>query len=825
MYVNVLVCERTSVPAREPAPTKQRKPWGKILLPERNFWQAENRIDENGRVMGSLQQISGEERKPVPGTDPKDPATVMFVRFIVYDASTDKPPQFEWKPESTIAHLVNNSVRQNKGKIAETRQNVVTIHFPSPLLAISAARALQQKLQAKFQGPVAERIVAAVTISHLLQGDAGTAGQQDSPTAVIASSDRLKNAEPGQILLTEEIYSAAKDMPGAEFRATTSKDDTGAVSNTYELIWAEEHPLADPERNGDLNATFNSRYEILSELGHGAMGIVYKAQDLVIGRTVALKTIAVGHAADQVEVIERLKREAKAAGSLDHPNIITIYDVGHDGDRVYLSMQFVEGSTLAEVLAAKKLPNYSTLLGYADQICSALAFAHEQGVIHRDLKPSNLMLTPHGQIKVLDFGIAKQGDVSLTQSGMVVGTPSYMAPEQATGKEIDHRSDIFALGAVFYELFTGKKAFPAETVTAVLYEVVHQDPKPPTAINPMLPPGIDAAIRCALEKNPSLRFQSCTEMRNALRKEAALLKAGAPTTASKPQTQLDSGKHRRATSAKPKRRISLQVAIVTLFVLAMAAVIIWPNRTRMPRFMRMVSYVSQLKAKVIKTQPAPPPATPVSADAATGLPATAKTGIDASGAATSPSTVSSDATKADTTKADPLASGSTSGAVPPGSTQPATSATDHSAANPPSANQSGTNPSVGTQGNQTSASGVSPSAATTGTANAAAKDPKSDPKQSATSAAPTDDPATDPAATPDPPVTRKRPVAPPAPTVVEGFTRKDIPDLLRKAQAAAGSGDYSSARYEYDIVLKLDRQNAIAREGLRRAVAAAKEKL
>src|SRR5882724_6103504 len=469
--------------------------------------------DENGRVMGSLQQISGEERQSAPGTGPKDPATVMFVRFIVYDASTDKAPQFEWKPESTIAHLVNNSVRQNKGKIAETRQNIVTIHFPSPLLAISAARALQQKLQAKFQGPVAERIVAAVTISHLLQGDAGTAGQQDSPTAVIASSDLLKSAEPGQILLTEEIYSAAKDMPGAEFRATSTKDDTVGSSNTYELIWADDHSHVSPEQSGDLNATFNSRYEILSELGHGA----------------------VGYAADHDEVIERLKREAKAAGSLDHPNIITIYDVGHDGDRVYLSMQFVEGSTLAEVLAAKKLPNYSTLLGYADQICSALAFAHEQGVIHRDLKPSNLMLTPHGQIKVLDFGIAKQGDVSLTQSGMVVGTPSYMAPEQATGKEIDHRSDIFALGAVFYELFTGKKAFPAETVTAVLYEVVHQDPKPPTAINPMLPPGIDAAIRCALEKNPSLRFQSCTEMRDAFRKEAALLKpASAATTASKP---------------------------------------------------------------------------------------------------------------------------------------------------------------------------------------------------------------------------------------------------------------------------------------------------
>jgi eukaryotic-like serine/threonine-protein kinase len=553
-------------------------------------------------------------------------------------------------------------------------------------------------------------------------------------------------------------------------------------------------PAHPPASEPELKSVFNGRYQILSELGRGAMGVVYKAQDHVIGRTVALKTIAVGRdAPGHDEIIERLKSEAKAAGSLDHPNIITIYDVGNDGDRVYLSMQFVEGSTLAAMLDGKNLrPGQFTLLSYAEQICNAVAFAHERGVVHRDLKPSNLMLTPHGQIKVLDFGIAKKGDASLTQSGMVVGTPSYMAPEQATGKEVDHRSDVFSLGAVLYELFTGKKAFHADTVTAVLYKVVHENPDPPAAVNPSVPPGIAAAILRALEKDPSQRFQSCVELRDTLRKEAVLLRTASAKILAKPLQE--SGNHKRIAGARGKQRRTLPIVLATVIVLAAAAVVVWPQRNKMPKLMQLISYLKHFGAR------------PRSGEASVPAQATSTASPSrANDAASTPVTPTDGVNKAETQPPDstPASAQSVPAQLVPVPSQPAADATDNKTAteNPP----------------------VHPA-----TSAAPAKDLKTDPEPVA--ATTTDDQANDRTASEaasepvDVAPKHVRPSAPPAPAVVEGFTRKDISDLLRKADAAAGSGDYRSAIYEYDIVLRLDRANARAREGLRRAREAEKER-
>jgi len=579
---------------------------------------------------------------------------------------------------------------------------------------------------------------------------------------------------------------------------------------------ASTQPAA-PDR--ELKSAFNGRYEILSELGRGAMGVVYKAEDRVIGRTVALKTIAVGREApDHDEVIERLKSEAKAVGSLDHPNIITIYDVGHDGDRVYLSMQFVEGSTLAAMLDGKNLrPGQLTLLSYAEQICNAVAFAHERGVVHRDLKPSNLMLTPQGQIKVLDFGIAKKGDASLTRSGMVVGTPSYMAPEQATGKDVDQRSDIFSLGAVLYELFTGKKAFHADSVTAVLYKVVHEPPEAPSAIDPAIPPGLEAAIHKALEKDPNQRFQTCVELRDTLRKEAVLLRTASAKILAKPL--LESGKHKRL-AGKSRSRRALQVVLAACLLMVAAAAIVWPQRSRMPRLMRAIGYVQQHLGRHQRNSASATTASEAQTMPAVGAGQTATSTPAASPAKDSVATIPPaglPATSVPDSTIKPVTQDPT--AAPVQVVAPQVQPVQGQSTNTATENKTA-QPAASVQG------GLTTAAVSTTTP---AKDVKNEPEPVAVTPL-VEDQAGDRAAasseTSDETAApkRARPIAPPAPAVVEGFTRKDIPDLLRKADAAAGSGDYKSALYEYDIVIRLDRANARAREGVRRAREAEKER-
>ena len=252
------------------------------------------------------------------------------------------------------------------------------------------------------------------------------------------------------------------------------------------------------------------RYKIDGELGRGAMGVVFKAFDPLVERTVAIKTIPLNVAGADL-LLHRLQLEAKSVGQLEHPNIVTLYDAGEAQGVFYLAMQFIQGETLRDRMSRQRWFSLQEIQAFLRQICSALDYAHQRGVIHRDIKPSNIMITPEGVVKLTDFGVAKLAG-GTTTAGLIMGTPSYMSPEQALGRPLDGRSDIFSLGSIFYELITGEQAFPGTNATTVMYRIVHEPPSPITALQPGFDPALESVIFKALAKPPEQRYQTCAEL-------------------------------------------------------------------------------------------------------------------------------------------------------------------------------------------------------------------------------------------------------------------------------------------------------------------------
>src|SRR5713101_6005025 len=253
------------------------------------------------------------------------------------------------------------------------------------------------------------------------------------------------------------------------------------------------------------------KYEIRREIGRGAMGVVYEGYDPSIKRIVALKTIRSEQLAgeDPSAVIARFRREAQAAGRLNHPNIVSIYDFGEDHGVWYIAMEFVQGRELKESFESNERFKIADIVRIMGEILDALGYSHGQGVIHRDIKPANIFLLPSGSVKVTDFGIAHIEASNLTQVGTVMGTPSYMSPEQIMGLPVDGRSDLFSAGVVLYQFLTGERPF-AGSATTTMQKVLKEDPLPPSSLNVQAPIEMDAIMRKALAKRPEDRFQTAS---------------------------------------------------------------------------------------------------------------------------------------------------------------------------------------------------------------------------------------------------------------------------------------------------------------------------
>jgi len=260
------------------------------------------------------------------------------------------------------------------------------------------------------------------------------------------------------------------------------------------------------------------RYRILGEIGRGAMGIVYRSQDTVLDRVVAIKTVLVGIGSeDRAGYFARFRQEAKALAGLNHPNIITVYDFGDTGEVAYMAMELLEGRELKDILADSRLPLHEAV-EIAAQVAEGLAFAHARGIVHRDIKPGNIMVLEGNRAKIMDFGIARvrTSDVK-TQAGTMLGSPKYMSPEQVVGRGLDHRTDLFSLGVVLHEMLAGVPPFAGEDVPQLMYQVCNARPLAPSRLNPAVPPVLDLIVAKALEKNPDARYANADELAADLR--------------------------------------------------------------------------------------------------------------------------------------------------------------------------------------------------------------------------------------------------------------------------------------------------------------------
>jgi serine/threonine-protein kinase len=331
-----------------------------------------------------------------------------------------------------------------------------------------------------------------------------------------------------------------------------------------------------------MEQIFGDRYEVEAPLGTGGMAEVWRGHDRVLNRTVAIKTLLPQFARD-TSFVDRFRREAQAAARLNHPGIVSVYDSGTDGDTPYIVMQYIEGRTLADFLGSGKTLPPKQAAQIAQEIAEALGVAHAHGVIHRDIKPANVMITRDGKVLVMDFGIARliSGPETAPQTSAVLGTASYLSPEQAQGQPVDARSDIYALGVVLYEMLTGRPPFTGDSPMAIAYKQVNATPPAPSSANPDVPPELDAVVMRALSKNPANRYQTGQEFADDLERARTggqvmatpLLPAGGEATQviSRPQPTSVLPPQERDPGSPRKTWVAALLAILVMALLAAGA--------------------------------------------------------------------------------------------------------------------------------------------------------------------------------------------------------------------------------------------------------------